>query len=193
MELIKRYDTYGNKRYILKIKKPNMKLRIKYNTFMTLHTFFDKLKFFHKKYLFVTLTLIWMGIIFLFSHQPATISSNTSRNASLIFSNIEFFKILFTIFPIRKIAHFFLYFCLSFLIYKTFFNWEYFEKLENIYFASIFISFLYACTDEIHQIFVIGRGPNFSDVLIDTSGAIICMIFIFIFNSIKFKYLKRRL
>ena len=36
---------------------------------------------------------------------------------------------------------------------------------------SIFLSFLYACTDEIHQIFVPGRSAQFRDVLVDTLGA----------------------
>ena len=36
---------------------------------------------------------------------------------------------------------------------------------------SIFLSFLYACTDEIHQIFVPGRSAQFRDILIDTLGA----------------------
>ena len=36
---------------------------------------------------------------------------------------------------------------------------------------SIFLSFLYACTDELHQIFVPGRSAQFRDILIDTLGA----------------------
>ena len=36
---------------------------------------------------------------------------------------------------------------------------------------SILFSFLYACTDELHQIFVPGRSAQFRDVLIDTLGA----------------------
>ena len=36
---------------------------------------------------------------------------------------------------------------------------------------SIFLSLLYACTDEIHQIFVPGRSAQFRDILIDTLGA----------------------
>ena len=36
---------------------------------------------------------------------------------------------------------------------------------------SIFLSFLYAITDEIHQIFVPGRSAQFRDILIDTLGA----------------------
>lgn len=36
---------------------------------------------------------------------------------------------------------------------------------------SIIFSFLYACTDELHQIFVPGRSAQFRDILIDTLGA----------------------
>lgn len=36
---------------------------------------------------------------------------------------------------------------------------------------SILFSFLYACTDELHQIFVPGRSAQFRDILIDTLGA----------------------
>jgi len=32
-------------------------------------------------------------------------------------------------------------------------------------------SVLYACTDEIHQLFVPGRGAQMSDVLLDSAGA----------------------
>lgn len=54
---------------------------------------------------------------------------------------------------------------------------------------SIFLSFLYACTDEIHQIFVPGRSAQFRDILIDTLGAsigtIITYLIIKLFNKIK--------
>ena len=36
---------------------------------------------------------------------------------------------------------------------------------------SITLSFFYACTDELHQIFVPGRSAQFRDILIDTLGA----------------------
>lgn len=54
---------------------------------------------------------------------------------------------------------------------------------------SIFLSFLYACTDELHQIFVPGRSAQFRDILIDTLGAsigtIITYLIIKLFNKIK--------
>ena len=36
---------------------------------------------------------------------------------------------------------------------------------------SIGLAFLYACSDEIHQLFVNGRSGEFTDVLLDTCGA----------------------
>ena len=54
---------------------------------------------------------------------------------------------------------------------------------------SILFSFLYACTDEIHQIFVPGRSAQFRDILIDTFGAsfgaIITYLIIKLFTKIK--------
>lgn len=43
---------------------------------------------------------------------------------------------------------------------------------------AIIISFLYACVDEFHQLFVNGRTSQFLDCLIDTSGAVVaCIIY----------------
>ena len=39
--------------------------------------------------------------------------------------------------------------------------------------VAVAISALYAMSDEIHQLFVVGRACRFVDVLIDTSGAIV--------------------
>lgn len=71
--------------------------------------------------------------------------------------------------PVRKTGHFTIYTCLGALIYllcKTFKgdNWK---KIL----ISIGLAFLYACSDEIHQLFVNGRSGEFTDVLLDTCGA----------------------
>ncbi len=54
---------------------------------------------------------------------------------------------------------------------------------------SILLSFLYACTDELHQVFVPGRSAQFRDVLIDTLGAsfgaIITYLIVKLFTKIK--------
>lgn len=39
--------------------------------------------------------------------------------------------------------------------------------------------FVYASTDEFHQLFVAGRSGQFSDVCIDTIGAVIAMLLLY--------------
>ena len=77
--------------------------------------------------------------------------------------------------PIRKIAHASVYFVLSILVLNFLLalhsNLE--KKYVLVFFMTIFICFLFALTDEYHQTFVYGRTGQFSDVLIDTSGALI--------------------
>lgn len=46
-----------------------------------------------------------------------------------------------------------------------------------------FLFFLYACTDEMHQLFVIGRTSSFIDVLIDTSGSFTGIMIIYILGK----------
>jgi VanZ family protein len=48
---------------------------------------------------------------------------------------------------------------------------------------SLFISAIYAAGDEFHQSFVGSRTAAFSDVMIDTSGALIALCFILIIGS----------
>jgi VanZ family protein len=48
---------------------------------------------------------------------------------------------------------------------------------------SLFISAIYAAGDEFHQSFVGSRTAAFSDVMIDTSGALIALCFIIIIGS----------
>jgi len=40
--------------------------------------------------------------------------------------------------------------------------------------------FLYACSDEIHQLFVPGRSGKFTDVLIDSAGALLAVLLCFL-------------
>ncbi|MEW8956524.1 VanZ family protein, partial [Clostridium sp.] len=52
---------------------------------------------------------------------------------------------------------------------------------------SVIFSFLYAVTDEFHQTFIPGRVGSFKDVLIDTTGALICAIVITLLIAFKNK------
>ena len=51
----------------------------------------------------------------------------------------------------------------------------------------VVVSFVYACTDEFHQKFVPGRTSLFSDVMIDTCGAFIGIILLYLVIVIKNK------
>ena len=79
--------------------------------------------------------------------------------------------------PVRKTAHFTIYMSLGMLLFlcsKTFNA----EDKKNVL-VSLTFAFLYACTDEIHQMFVSGRSGEFRDVCIDSCGALFGIIIVF--------------
>ncbi len=93
--------------------------------------------------------------------------------------------------PLRKCMHATEYLILSILILNWLRNYE-IKKWKAIV-VSVITSFLYACTDEFHQLFVAGRTSQFTDVLIDTSGAIIGAIIFLVLMAIisKSKFTKK--
>ena len=128
--------------------------------------------------------IVWMIVIFLFSNQPANKSGELSNGLidKTIVKVYEIFNgkvseeqrvsiIKKYSYPVRKMAHFTVYFILGLLCFSYFKD---FTKHYVIY--SILLCFLYACSDEFHQYFVDGRYASFLDVLIDTFGAIISII-----------------
>ena len=84
--------------------------------------------------------------------------------------------------PLRKCMHASEYCILSILILNCLQSYK-IKKSKSVIIA-IVISFIYACTDEFHQLFVIGRTSRFTDVLIDTTGAIIGTVFYIIISRI---------
>ena len=84
--------------------------------------------------------------------------------------------------PLRKFMHATEYLILSILILNWLRNYD-IKKWKAIV-VSVITSFLYACTDDFHQLFVAGRTSQFTDVLIDTSGAIIGAIIFSILMAI---------
>ena len=141
-----------------------------------------------KKKLRILLTLliiIWMGIIFCFSNQTGPKSSSSSQSVIYLIGHISEtltgHNIVNTLstdafsfieFIIRKCAHMFVYFVLSILTMLLMFTYETYP-LRFKSFISLLVSFLYACSDELHQFFVGGRSASFKDVLIDSTGACI--------------------
>lgn len=131
-----------------------------------------------KKYIIkLTLIIIWMSFIFFMSNQPAQTSDSQSLGIINILSGlgIDMDSIFGEVanFVVRKCAHFLEYMILGLLIINLV---KQDFRLKDIVIITICGVFLYACTDEFHQLFVPGRDGNFRDVLIDTSGGILSTI-----------------
>ena len=126
------------------------------------------------------LPFIWMVVIFIFSQQPASISSGQSNvfveQLHHIVPSID--QQLLT-FMIRKSAHIFAYFILGILIFNALWRAE----LRKLSFgrptmSSIIICALYAASDEFHQLFVSGRSGEIRDIIIDGIAASIGVVLI---------------
>ena len=179
------YKGYGiNRRLVLSYRKPSFKIKVnsrRYDNFITILKMFTN---FLNKNKFFVISALWMGLIFYLSSQDANTSSLLSTRVNNSVRLVPVLGELFTIVSIRKFAHFILYFCLS--IFLTFGFMD--HQLDHVYIKSVLCCFLYACTDEIHQLFVVGRGAMFSDVLIDTSGAILSTFIVFLYFNWLFKF-----
>ena len=134
------------------------------------------------------LLLVWIIVIFSFSNQNGEESSGisdkvgarivnlvddlASMNWSIEEKNAAIAKIAY---PIRKMAHMFEYAILALLAYISFSN----------YVISIIMVFANGAVDELHQLFIPGRAGRFTDVLIDTTGGLIMLALIWLFNKIR--------
>ena len=150
-----------------------------------------------KKYFLVILLVFWLLVIFLFSNQTASKSQSTSdKVASDIVDVVETVTkneikkdkkeniIENTRFLVRKTAHFTLYFILGIIVYLLFNSYG----VKKILFYSILFCFLYACSDEIHQLFLDGRTAKVLDICIDTCGSSLAIISLFYLHEFQKKY-----
>lgn len=143
-----------------------------------------------KNYINIALIITWMLIIFNFSNQSGTSSSGLSNriiigiaeifNKNLTTSEkkelVDKYKII-----IRKSAHFGAYFILGTLTIILFVDLKGTTKFS--YFISSLICFIYAVTDELHQLFIPGRCGSAIDILIDSIGALTAITLIFFANK----------
>lgn len=136
-----------------------------------------KIKYFIPSFLF-------MIIIFMFSQQTGEKSSGISNQMVIwIQSNLH---ITISEFFIRKAAHMSEYALLTFTFLYGYTKNGF--SLKKVFIFSIFSTFIYACSDELHQLFIGGRAGQFTDVLIDTAGGIVAIgIFWIIYYIMKKK------
>lgn len=146
-----------------------------------------------KKIILTSLLVIWMGVIFMFSNQNAVTSLKTSDKfasnlidtvASVSNKNISNNRddlIVNSRFIIRKGAHFAVYFILGLLFYLVLkcFN------VDNIFIYIILFCLLYSISDEVHQLFTVGRTFKLLDIFIDTSASIVLCYFMSLIDKDK--------
>ncbi|MDY3000931.1 MAG: VanZ family protein [Romboutsia timonensis] len=126
-----------------------------------------------RKKICILLAVLWMGFIFYMSHQPEKISRVQSNNVIRVIKKVsksEEIKKNINSFVVRKGAHMFLFCVLGILFFGSVYNGD--NILKSVFIA-LLLAFLYACSDEYHQTFVVGRSGQFDDVLIDFIGAFI--------------------
>lgn len=128
-----------------------------------------------ERFIMFGLTLSWMATIFYFSHQPATVSREISGHFLHTLMNIMIFLPFpineqFFHFVIRKSAHFFVYLILGILVLRTLHIGRQWKRKWFLY-GGLFC-FIYALSDEIHQLFIPGRSGELQDVILDTVGSV---------------------
>lgn len=130
--------------------------------------------------IFVLLSIAVMILIFYFSSEPDVVSAAKSTaltdlvvqvlksidvNLSTDFNTAEYQQLDYFI---RKMAHFSIYTALGFCVFGAI-------KAGKIKFAPLYaLAFcaVYAISDEVHQLFVLGRTGKVSDVVIDLVGVV---------------------
>lgn len=139
----------------------------------------------NKTILLIIVNIIWMGVIYYFSSQPANDSSQISGAVTeflLKFLNIislgniplSFEQFIKTSNIIRKAGHaveFFILGVLVNLLVKRL-------KIKRSTAIASIICLFYAISDEFHQIFISGRGPSVSDVLLDFISSLIAILLV---------------
>ena len=121
------------------------------------------------------LSLAIVVVIFLFSAQEGDASNKVSMSfAALLAGDIDFTYFFHAM--VRHGAHMTEYAALSVCLYSLLLTFGEGKKYPT--FANLAFCILYAVSDELHQYFVPGRSCNIRDLIIDSTGVILGMIFI---------------
>lgn len=148
------------------------------------------------------LLLIWCGVIFYMSAMESIESNSKSRSVigeaiekvsdfandigltNKELTEVEVQNLVDKLnYPLRKVAHFTEYFILTLLLIIVLHGYG--VKGKKVFIISLLICFIYAFTDEYHQVFVSGRTGQFSDVLVDTFGGVIACGIVWVRRLIK--------
>lgn len=132
--------------------------------------------FFMKKVSSWCAVVVWMAVIFYLSHQPGSESSHLSGGV------LEFIQTFIPLVDlstnewihtlVRKGAHLSAYLILGALFMIALHHSDQ-GRLGKRAIVAFLCCFLYAISDEVHQLFIPGRSGQATDVLIDSLGAAI--------------------
>ncbi len=154
------------------------------------------------KYISWIPAVLLMIIIFLFSAKPAVNSNESSLSIAsrilttyedmtdLHFSEAErIIKLNEINHVIRKGAHFSEYALLASTLAFHLLVLGFSKR--KLYLYSVVLASFYAATDELHQKFVEGRSGQLSDVIIDTSGAVVGAFFFLLLITVVGQYRRK--
>lgn len=142
-----------------------------------------------KKKVYLTLWFLWMVVIFWFSSQVAQDSQGMSDRVLAMLEqllpmtrslHIENYMDHMSV-MVRKLAHFSEYAVLGVL--SVLCAREFYRK--HAYWLGFIWCVLYACSDEIHQLFVPGRSGQLLDVCIDSCGALFGILCVWVWFYIR--------
>ena len=136
-----------------------------------------------KKIKYFIPSIFLMILIFMFSHQTGSESSGLSSQIVLWIQT--YLHIPISEFIVRKAAHMSEYALLTLTLIYGFYKNHY--PIQKIMIYSLIGTFLYACSDEMHQLFIGGRAGQFTDVLIDTCGGCFAIMFYYVLTKLKYK------
>ena len=148
----------------------------------------------NKKLFHSILVIIWMLVIFNFSSQNGTKSTKTSDVVTSMVVNVTTSvtnkdipreevkkKVEDSTFLVRKTAHFTEYLILGILVLQLLSDYTKINKRMLI--VSLIICYLYAVSDEVHQIFIPGRTAKVLDTFIDGAGSLVGIVIYSIYQS----------
>ena len=148
-----------------------------------------------RQIIFLVLSIICMTAIFVFSSRDGNESTEDSYGAGLLVGRIfvpgfeertEEEQLHFAEkidYPVRKLAHVTEYAILAMLISGVILDlWG--KRCKELLVAWLCTT-AYAGTDEFHQLFVPGRSGKVIDVLIDSSGALLGVLFLWIIMVVR--------
>lgn len=136
-----------------------------------------------RTYIYAAIVLLWMALIISLSHQPAPSSNELSTGVTYrVVAAIEWLVPGVDLEPtelnhaVRKYAHFFIFMVLGMLV--TVILQKLGVKGLRGAVIALLVCVLFAISDELHQLFVIGRGAQARDVLIDSAGAAVGIVLV---------------